>query len=95
VSEPNAVRLKKGKLRRFNFWIVGKLGIKLNTFPSGHVTATLGSSLVVHHFLPRVGLVFILLSLGIALAAVLKRYHYAADIFVAVGLTILVYAVMI
>ncbi|HKO95736.1 MAG TPA: phosphatase PAP2 family protein [Pyrinomonadaceae bacterium] len=80
-----------GKVRRFNMWIVRHFSIQLNTFPSAHVTATLGSSLVLLHFLPQTGLVFLLISIGIALGAVLGRYHYAADVLVAAALTVLVY----
>jgi hypothetical protein len=79
------------KIRRFNLWIVRSLTTELNTFPSAHVTATLGSSLVLFHLLPAIGLVFVLVSIGIALGAVLGRYHYAADVLVAVVLTVVVY----
>jgi hypothetical protein len=56
------------------------------------VTATLGSSLVLLHFVSGIGLVFVLVSVAIALGAVLGRYHYAADVLVAAALTIAVYA---
>jgi hypothetical protein len=81
-----------GKVRRFNLWIVRWLSIQLNTFPSAHVTATLGSSLVLLHFVPSIGSAFVLISSGIALGAVLGRYHYAADVFLAAVLTLAVYA---
>jgi hypothetical protein len=80
-------------IRRFNLWIVRSLTTQLNTFPSAHVTATLGGSLVLLHYLPATGLVFVLLSIGIALGAVLGRYHYAADVLLAVAITVLVFAV--
>lgn len=82
-----------GKIRRFNMWIVRWFSIQLNTFPSAHVTATLGGSLVLLHFLPTTGLVFFVISIGIALGAVLGRYHYAADVLVAAALTVVVYLV--
>ena len=65
----------------------------MNTFPSAHVTATLGSSLVLLHFVPGAGLVFVLVSIGIALGAVLGRYHYAADVVLAAAFTVTVYAI--
>jgi hypothetical protein len=82
-----------GKIRRFNMWIVHWFSIQLNTFPSAHVTATLGSALVLLQFLPKTGLAFLVISIGIALGAVLGRYHYAADVLVAAALTVAVYAV--
>lgn len=83
------------KIRTFNLWIVRSLTTELNTFPSAHVTATLGGSLVLLYFLPAIGLVFLLVSIGIALGAVLGRYHYAADVIVAAALTVAVFALEI
>jgi PAP2 superfamily len=83
------------KIRIFNLWIVRSLTTELNTFPSAHVTATLGGSLVLLYFLPAIGLVFVLVSIGIALGAVLGRYHYAADVIVAAALTLAVFALEI
>jgi ammonia channel protein AmtB len=50
---------------------------------------------VLLHFLPKTGLVFVVISIGIALGAVLGRYHYAADVLVAGVLTVVVYALML
>jgi membrane-associated phospholipid phosphatase len=38
------------------------------------------ASLVLLHFLPVVGLVFLFVSIWIALGAVIGRYHYALDV---------------
>jgi membrane-associated phospholipid phosphatase len=78
------------KLRTLNLWVIGNVTTHFNTFPSGHVTATLGGSLVLLRHLPGVGFVFLLLSVGIALGAVTGRYHYAADVVLAVALVIVV-----
>ena len=90
--EMNSGDSATGKIRRFNLWIVRWFTIQLNTFPSGHVTATLGGSLVLAHFVPGIGLAFVLVSIGIALGAVLGRYHYAADVLLGAALTIVVFA---
>jgi len=50
---------------------------------------------VLLHFLPKTGLVFVLISIGIALGAVLGRYHYAADVLVAGVLTVVVYTLVL
>jgi PAP2 superfamily protein len=92
LLEPYSADTVTGKIRRFNLWIVRWLSIQLNTFPSAHVTATLGSSLVLLHFVPSIGLAFVLVSIGIAFGAVLGRYHYAADVLLAAALTVAVYA---
>ena len=91
VLETTSQHTLPGKIRGFNLWIVRWFTIQLNTFPSGHVTATLGGSLVLLHFVPAAGLVFLLISIGIALGAVLGRYHYAADVLLAAALTLAVY----
>ncbi len=80
-----------GKIRRFNLWVVRAFSTELNTFPSAHVTATLGSSLVLLHFVPGIGLLFVLISIGIGLGAVMGRYHYAADVLLAALITVAVY----
>jgi hypothetical protein len=91
LLETDSVRPIAGSIRTFNLWIVNRVSIHLNTFPSAHVTATLGGSLVLLHFVPTVGLAFLLVSIGIALGAVLGRYHYAADVLLGAALAGAVY----
>ena len=93
--ERNSAQTTTGLIRTFNLWIVRWFSIQLNTFPSAHVTATLGSSLALMHFVPNIGLLFVLVSIGIGLGAVLGRYHYAADVLVAAALTVAVYALVL
>ena len=50
--EANSAHTVTGNIRRFNLWIVRWFTTELNTFPSAHVTATLGGSLVLLHFFP-------------------------------------------
>ncbi len=91
LFETASMQPSTGKIRRLNLWIVRWLSIKLNTFPSAHVTATLGASLVLLRVVPTVGLAFLLISIGIALGAVLGRYHYAADVLFGAALAVAVY----
>jgi hypothetical protein len=46
---------------------------------------------VLLHFVPSVGLAFLLVSIGIALGAVLGRYHYVADVLLGAALAVAVY----
>jgi hypothetical protein len=87
----DSMRPIEGKIRSFNLWIVRRVSIHLNTFPSAHVTSTLGGSLVVLRFVPSVGLAFLIISIGIALGAVQGRYHYAADVLLGATLAVVVY----
>ena len=50
------------------------------SFPSAHVASTMAVSLVLLHFTPAVGTIFLLVAIWIALGAVIGRYHYALDV---------------
>ena len=91
LLETDSVRPITGNIRTLNLWIVRRVSIHLNTFPSAHVTATLGGSLVLLRLVPSVGLAFLLVSIGIALGAVLGRYHYAADVLLGAALAVAAY----
>lgn len=65
--------------RHLNFWILGRYGIDSSVFPSGHVAAVTATALAVRAEWPRAGAAFSILALGVALATVIGRYHYAAD----------------
>ena len=68
-----------GLVRRVNLRVLGFASIQLNTFPSGHVAASVATALAVYACLPSVGLPLGLLALAIAAGSVVGRYHYAAD----------------
>ena len=91
LLETNSLHPIAGKIRTLNLWIVRRVSIHLNTFPSAHVTATLGGSLVLLRLAPAVGLVFLLVSIGIALGAALGRYHYTADVLLGAALAVAVF----
>jgi len=95
VLQTNSSETVAGNVRTFNLWIVRWFSIQLNTFPSAHVTATLGGSLVLLHFVPSAGVVFLVVSIGIAAGAALGRYHYVTDVLLAAGLTIGIYALTV
>jgi membrane-associated phospholipid phosphatase len=69
-----------GKLRIFNRWILKHGSIHAISFPSAHVASTFAVSLVLLHYAPWVGAGFLVISIGIALGAVIGRYHYALDV---------------
>lgn len=63
----------------FNLWIQKHGSIHAISFPSAHVAASLAISLFVLQRVPAVGLIFLVISFWIAVAAVVERYHYALD----------------
>lgn len=89
----DAVVPVRGNMRTLNLWVVRHVTTELNTFPSAHVTSTLGGSLLLLHLVPSVGWAFVLISIGIALGAALGRYHYIADVAVGAALAVAVYGV--
>lgn len=66
-------------IRRLNLWIVRHASIRINTFPSAHVAATVAASLGLWSASPFAAAIFLWISLSIAIATVACRYHYAAD----------------
>jgi hypothetical protein len=81
--------LSSGPIREFNLWVLRHGSIQVNTFPSAHVASTMAASLVLLRLAPPVGLVFLVMAIGIALGAVLGRYHYAADAVTAAALALI------
>jgi membrane-associated phospholipid phosphatase len=79
VSASDAVELKPARLRSLNLWILSRASIRANTLPSAHVAASLAASLVLVEFTPLIGAVFLVVSLSIAVGAVICRYHYIVD----------------
>ncbi len=65
--------------RTFNLWILDWFGIGANTFPSGHVAATIAASLVLLENAPLAGAVFLWFSVSIAVSTVVRRYHFFVD----------------
>jgi membrane-associated phospholipid phosphatase len=66
-------------LRGMNRWLLGRYAVGASLFPSAHVAATTAMALAIRRYLPRFGLIFVLIAASIALATIYGRYHYAAD----------------
>ncbi|MEJ2239385.1 MAG: phosphatase PAP2 family protein [Gemmatimonadales bacterium] len=79
ASGVDARKAWKEKHRALNLWVLGWLGIRANTFPSGHVAATLAASLVLLERLPLVGSIFLWVAVSIAVSTVVRRYHFFLD----------------
>ncbi len=68
--------------RELNWWILGRGGIHTSVFPSGHVSSACGVGLGLLFALPErkiFGIAMTALAIGIAVATVYGRYHYAVD----------------
>jgi membrane-associated phospholipid phosphatase len=71
--------LPDAAVHRFAARMVNRFTTRANTFPSGHVAASLAVALAVADSLQLAGVIFFVLALSIALACVVGRYHYVAD----------------
>ena len=68
-----------GPVRRLNLLLLRHGSIQVNTVPSAHAAGAVAVGLAVFTTMPAAGLVFLALAVGITLATVLGRYHYALD----------------
>ena len=63
-----------------NLWILRYGSIQAISFPSAHVASTFATSLVLIHYAPVMGMIFLFITIWISLGAVVGRYHYALDV---------------
>jgi len=79
------------KSRGFNLWILRYGSIQAISFPSAHVASSLAVALVLIHYLPLAGSIFLVVALWIAVGAVVGRYHYAIDVVLGAAVTLAVF----
>ena len=84
-------RTPPGKTRLFNRWILKHGSIHAISFPSAHVASTFAVSLVLLRYKPALGLIFLFVSVWIALGAVVGRYHYALDVLTGIATALAVF----
>jgi membrane-associated phospholipid phosphatase len=77
-----------------NLFIVKTASIRLNTFPSAHVAVSVAAGLVLLRLAPLAGIIYLWLSLSIAVGAVVGRYHYALDAFTGAALAATIFLLM-
>lgn len=83
------------KIRTLNLRVLRHTSIQVNTFPSAHVAATIAASLALLRLIPMAGLVFLWISISIAVGTVMGRYHYAADALTGIVLAIVVFLLQV
>jgi hypothetical protein len=88
ICETGGPVLRAEPIRLFNLWILKNASTNINMIPSGHVTASLAAALVLLDLMPLAGIVALMIALGIAAGAFGGRYHFAADVILAVLLTL-------
>jgi len=68
------------KGRVMNLWILRYGSIQAISFPSAHVASAIAISCVLLRFVPIAGVIFLIVTFGIAIGAVVGGYHYAIDV---------------
>jgi membrane-associated phospholipid phosphatase len=84
----------QSSVRPFNMRLVGAASIQVNTFPSGHAAEALAAALLVTGAPLPVVIVMWLNAVAVSAAAVLGRYHYAADALAGWAVAFLVWLVV-
>lgn len=79
--------------RTLNLEILRYGSIHAISFPSAHVASSLAVALVLLHFAPLMGAIFLIVAISIAIAAVAGGYHYAVDVFLGALPSLGIYAV--
>jgi hypothetical protein len=69
----------RASLRSFNFRLLHRASIGVNTFPSGHAAEAVAAALLVADAPPAIAVWMAFNAVAISAGAVLGRYHYAAD----------------
>jgi membrane-associated phospholipid phosphatase len=67
-----------------NTAVLARVSHQLNTFPSGHVAVSIAAAACVLTVSWPAGLVFAMVAVGVAIGAVVGRYHYVMDVLVGV-----------
>jgi len=95
IEDSTAWRPRQTKLRTLNLFVLRHVSIQANTFPSGHVAASLAISLELIRLSPRAGLVFLCVAVSIAAGAFIGRYHYALDVLAGAALAVASFLVVV
>lgn len=94
LSTGSERKKSSGTMRALNEWILHYGSIKANTFPSAHVASCTAASMVLLRCDILYGSIFLWFSLSIAIAVVVRRYHYAVDAILGLMLPIFLFFLM-
>jgi hypothetical protein len=85
--------LQKTGIRDVNLFVLRHVSIQANTFPSGHVAASVAVALVLAAHTTAAGWIFSVLAVCIAAGAFFGRYHYGVDVILGAILAVISYEV--
>lgn len=90
IATKHSTVVTSNKGRVMNLWILKYGSIHAISFPSAHAASAFAVSIVLLRFVPVAGVVFLVISFGIAVAAVAGGYHYAIDVVLGAALALIV-----
>ncbi|HEX3438483.1 MAG TPA: phosphatase PAP2 family protein [Pseudacidobacterium sp.] len=90
IIKQQQTRATSSKSRVMNLWILEYGSIQAISFPSAHVASALAISFVLLRFVPIAGVIFLIVSFWISVAAVVGGYHYAIDVLLGAIVALLV-----
>jgi membrane-associated phospholipid phosphatase len=76
-------------MRKVNLFVLRQASIQANTFPSGHVAASVAVALELWAHTAPVGIAFAVIAASIAAGAFFGRYHYAVDVIIGAVLALI------
>ncbi len=80
VEEKPAMVMELANVRALNLFVLRHVSIQANTFPSGHVAASLAIALELIWHAPMAGVFFFVVAMAISAGAFFGRYHYGVDV---------------
>jgi membrane-associated phospholipid phosphatase len=89
IEERVAWEPQRTKIRILNLFVLRHVSIQANTFPSGHVAASLAIALVLLRHAPEAGVLFLIMAIAIAAGAFFGRYHYGLDVLIGAALAVI------
>jgi membrane-associated phospholipid phosphatase len=91
LSGEHRVAAPRNTGRVMNLWILKYGSIHAISFPSAHAASALAVALVLLYFVPIAGIVFLIISFGIAVGAVAGGYHYLIDVLLGAALALIIF----
>jgi membrane-associated phospholipid phosphatase len=80
---------RRTEMRKVNLFVLRHVSIQANTFPSGHVAASVAVALALSAHSTVVGIAFLVVAICIAAGAFFGRYHYAIDVLIGALLAVI------
>jgi membrane-associated phospholipid phosphatase len=84
---------QRTRMRKLNLFVLRHVSIQANTFPSGHVAASVAIALELLKHTTPVGLVFSIIAVCIAAGAFFGRYHYGVDVIIGAVMAVIWFSI--